>query len=64
MCRSEELSFLGQWDCWVWLFDFVFLVISSELTIQYVMVIYEESFNALLVHFVFLKLEEHKPTRE
>jgi len=36
----------------------------NELTIQYVMVIYEEGCSTLLVHFVFLKLEENKPTRE
>jgi hypothetical protein len=33
--KARRSSFQGQWDCWIWLFEFVFLIILSELRVQY-----------------------------
>ncbi len=38
VCRLKIFFFFpGQWDCWIWRFEFVFLVILSEIPVQCVM---------------------------
>ncbi len=33
--KARRSSFQGQWDCWIWLFEFVFSIILSEPRVQY-----------------------------
>jgi hypothetical protein len=51
VCRLEDF-FSSQQDCWIWWFEFVFLVNLSKLTIQCVITIYKHDFCRLIVHFV------------
>jgi hypothetical protein len=48
---SIKIFFSGQWDCWIWCFEFVFLIILSELTFQCIIAIYRQGSSTLLVHF-------------
>ncbi len=34
LCVSLKIFLSGQWDCWIWCFEFIFIVILSELIIQ------------------------------
>jgi len=49
----ENLKFFSsEWDCWIWWFECVFLIILSKLRVQ--CVIPKNGSNALLVHFIFI----------
>jgi hypothetical protein len=34
LCVCVKFLFSGQWDCWIWWFEFVFLVILSKIIVQ------------------------------
>jgi hypothetical protein len=54
LCVGLKIILWGQWDCRIYWSEFVFLVILSELMVQYVKAISRQGSCTLLVHFVRL----------
>jgi len=58
LCVSLKIFLSGQWDCWIWCFEFLLVVTLSELTIQCVVSYLQTGFLHITWHFAKLKNRE------